>query len=116
MHWFDVSLCPKDVKVWMEEFWGFFRQLNQNKTEALVAGTEAMGVNLSAKLWALTSNSCQQVKAQGFIFDSDLGLQPRIRHKLRMHFVITRRLPECNFVSLEPVETLMRDFIACCRK
>lgn len=28
----------------------FFLQLNQNKTEALVAGTEAMGVNLSAKL------------------------------------------------------------------
>lgn len=53
MHCFGVSLCPKDVKVWTEEgffFLFFFLQLNQNKTEALVAGTEAMGGNLSAKL------------------------------------------------------------------
>lgn len=74
-------------------------QLPQYKTEALITGTDAMGVNLSAKLWALTSSSCQQVRPLGFVFDSPLGFHLRLRHKLRMRFIIERRLPECNFVS-----------------
>ncbi len=51
--------CILDIKLWMADN---FLQLNQDKTEVLVIGTEAQRDKLGEKLQALALNRCQQVK------------------------------------------------------
>ncbi len=55
-------------------------QLNQDKTEVLVIGSEAVRERLNLNLQALALNPCQQVKNPGVIFDSELNFQPCIRN------------------------------------
>ena len=91
-----------------------FLQLNQNKTEDLVIGTEAQRNNLNLKLQALALNPRQQVKNLGVIFDSDLSFETHIRNIIKKVFYQLKDIARVQpFLSQANTETLMHAFITC---
>ncbi len=93
--------CILDIKSWMAEN---FLQLNQDKTEVLVIGPEALREKLNFKLEALALNSSENGKNLGVVFDSNLTFEHHIRHILKMFFIILKILPKCVHFSHKPIQ------------
>ncbi len=75
--------CILYIKLWMADH---FPQLNQDKTEVLVIGSEAQRDKLGETLQALTLNPCQRGKNLGVIHDSDLVFEAHIRNTTKNAF------------------------------
>lgn len=103
--------CILDIKSWMAEN---FLQLNQDKTELLVIGPEAMREKLNFKLEALALKPSDNVKNLGVVFDSNLTFEHHIKHITKNGFYHLKNIAKVRpFLSQANTETLIHAFITC---
>ena len=103
--------CILDIKSWMAEN---FLQLNQDKTEVLVIGPEALREKLNFKLEALSLNPSENVKNLGVVFDSNLTFERHIRQTTKNGFYHLKNIAKVRpFLSRANTETLIHAFITC---
>ena len=103
--------CILDIKSWMTEN---FLQLNQDKTELLIIGSEALREKHGSKLSKLNIKACNTVKNLGVVFDSKLSFEPHIRNTLKIGFYHLKNIAKVRpFLSQASTETLMHAFITC---
>ena len=103
--------CILDIKSWMAEN---FMQLNQDKTEVLVIGPEAMREKLNFKLETLALKPSDKVKNLGVVFDSNLTFEHHIKHITKNGFYHLKNIAKVRpFLSRANTETLIHAFITC---
>ena len=76
--------CISEIEYWMAQN---FLQLNQDKTEILVIGPEALREKLNFKLDALQIKPSDKIKNLGVVFDSDLSFEHHIRQITKIGFL-----------------------------
>ena len=103
--------CILDIESWMASN---FLQLNQDKTQTLVVGSEVQREKLSVKLLSASFNPCKTVKNLGVIFDPDLNFGPHIRDVTKKAFYHLKNIAKVRqFLSQANAETLIHAFITC---
>uniref|UniRef100_A0A3B3C1C6 Reverse transcriptase domain-containing protein n=1 Tax=Oryzias melastigma TaxID=30732 RepID=A0A3B3C1C6_ORYME len=100
--------CILDIKSWMAEN---FLQLNQDKTEVLVIGSEDKREFVLSKLKNYKTSQC--VRNLGVIFDSEFNFIPQIKNITKTGFYHLKNIARVRpFLSLASTEVLMHAFIS----
>uniref|UniRef100_A0A3B3CPF8 Reverse transcriptase domain-containing protein n=1 Tax=Oryzias melastigma TaxID=30732 RepID=A0A3B3CPF8_ORYME len=101
--------CILDIKKWMGEN---FLQLNQDKTEVLVIGSEAERERVQVYLSSNCMNVCNTVRNLGVILDSDLSFEQHTNQVTRTAFYHLRNIARVRpFLSRASAEILIHAFI-----
>ena len=103
--------CISEIEYWMAQN---FLQLNQDKTEILVIGPEALREKLNFKLDALQIKPSDKIKNLGVVFDSDLSFEHHIRQITKIGFYHLKNIAKVRpLLSKANTETLIHAFITC---
>uniref|UniRef100_A0A3P9LR34 Reverse transcriptase domain-containing protein n=2 Tax=Oryzias latipes TaxID=8090 RepID=A0A3P9LR34_ORYLA len=99
--------CILDIKLWMAEN---FLQLNQDKTEVLIIGSEDKREMILPHLHNFKPSQC--VRNLGVLFDSELNFIPHIKNVVKTGFYHLKNIARVRpFLSLASTEVLMHAFI-----
>ena len=106
----SLNDCLSDVKNWMSNN---FLQLNSNKTEVLVIGTQHMANQILPFLGPLQDRVKPVAKNLGIWFDSNLNFEKHITKLVQSCFYQLRNISKIRpILSYKDTETLLHAFIS----
>uniref|UniRef100_A0A3P9K8W2 Reverse transcriptase domain-containing protein n=1 Tax=Oryzias latipes TaxID=8090 RepID=A0A3P9K8W2_ORYLA len=102
--------CILDIKMWLGEN---FLQLNQDKTEVLVIGSEAERDRVQFYLSTHFMKICDTVRNLGVILDADLSFEKHVNQVTKTAFYHLRNIARVRpFLSRASAEILIHAFIS----
>ncbi len=106
----DLIQCITEVKYWIAKN---LLQLNEDKTEILLAGPKALRHQINSLLTPLSVKPCEHVKNLGVILDADLNFQKHISSISKTAFYHFRNISKVrSLLSQSDSEKLVHAFIS----